>query len=213
MRVVVVVVLLLLPRLKIPRRPPPHPHHLHHQRAHHHARAHGRARVHVPRPLLRGPQRILQHGMQPRAPRQERRRPRDPRVKLVVQRARAQHAHGNAGQRRGEHEARVDAAGGVQQLVGLLLLGEEDEAGGRGEGRGAVALLRLRGAEPARRGEGGEGEDVEGEEGDGEGGGEEGGFGDEAPVDGPFVEEDARELEGAGEVGAGVGLDEGEADE
>lgn len=193
----------LLPPLKVPPRAPPHARDLRRQRTHHDARAGRRAGENIPRPLLRRPQRVDAHRVRAAVPRQERRRPRDPRVELVVQRARAQHADRDAAQHRRQHEARRDAPRDGDLVVRL----GEDHAD-RVEQRGP-----LRGGEPARDGEGGEEGGVQAEQAEREGLGEEGGLRHEAPVDGPFVEEDAGELEGAGEVGAGVGLKEGEAEE
>jgi len=83
--------------LKLVPRPPPHAQQLNGQQSDHGRRAHRCTRIHIPCPLLRTPQCILQDRMESRFPQQEWRSPPQVGIELVVQTSRTQHAdHGRA---------------------------------------------------------------------------------------------------------------------
>lgn len=103
---------------KLVSRSPPHAANCRSQHTHHDPRTLRRRWIHIPRPLLRGPERILHHRMEPCFPQKKRSSPGNVRIELVVQRPGAEHAYGDGGENRGHNER-----GGYAESDGVLVPG------------------------------------------------------------------------------------------
>jgi hypothetical protein len=161
-------------------RPPPRTKHRYHQTRNGYGRRQIGAGIHVPRVLLGGPDAIHEHGVEAGPPEQERRGPGGPRVELVVQRPRAQHANGVCAQDGGHDELGRHALGDL--VRGVLIRADEVESERRDQ-------RPARGPGPPGGAEEEEEQNVRGQKAGGECGREEYVLRHEAPVDGPLVEE------------------------
>lgn len=158
--------------------------------AYYRRRGQRRARIHVPRPFLGTPQRILDDGMEACSPQQERSRPRKIGIELVVQGASAKHPDSQGGEHGRHDESRRDSSGNLF-LIARLIPNHTQEC----------AWTAPRRLHPDGAGEPVQEAHMRGQQAKGKWPGEERRFGYKAPVDRPLVEELAGQFKSPSKVG------------